>query len=558
MNDKMASLFLFFGGLLLASFQTLDVDIGFHIKTGEYIVTHGLIPATNTFSFVEAAHPWPLHQWLPDIFLFLLWKIGGIQLVILAKGVIVGIIATVWYRILREVSNCGVLTSLIVVTLLLVTLRIRFFERPDLLSGLFFSLTILFTLSPSRAGRGWQCLNLLMLALWVNVHAGVVYGIIFHGPIWIERALRFVANKKEQAKVQWRRVAFVPFAYLAGLFFAQMVHPPAIEGLLLPFRFFDGINDYYIAELRPMMFSTRPWVFSFTILVILTLLVRIRRFSEWNQLVVCIGFAYLGLRTERTISFGLPLLTAFALRNVNWSWVESVSILRHKRVPISPGRLAVLLCTAALAVTVWLERVSYAPGLGFHRHFYPMPIFNLIKQHDWKGNLMNEMRFGGPLLLLTDREKVFVDGRLEAYSREFWLGYYTPMFSAAPGWEKRMEKFDIRLILLDNPLLYPNSRKFAEELHASTRWHLIAWTESTLLFARSDALENNQIDKMSFRTIWPIRIPRQNDVLPWKELNTEARRMLEMDPESKLAWGFFSISRNQNRNFSSEPSGVLK
>jgi hypothetical protein len=545
MNDRVASWFLYCAGFVLASFLTLDVDVGFHIKTGEYIINHGVIPWNNTFSFIEPEHPWPLHQWLPAVLLYLLWKIGGIHLIIVAKAALVGAIASVWYRILREVSRCPTLVALIAVTLLLITLRIRFFERPDLLSSLFFSLTILLTLSSSREAKLWKYLNLGLLVLWTNVHAGVVYGAIFHGPIWIERLVRFWANKKEEARLSWKQVAYIPLGYLIGLFIAQMIHPPAIEGLLLPFRFFDGLKEYYIAELNPIVFRNRPWVFSVTLLVILMLVVRAKKFSEWNQWVICLGFGCLGLTKERIILFALPLMTAFALRNIDWDGVRKTLLtLRWRKWESSSASCSILLCTAALAATLWFERVSYVPGLGFHRHFYPLPVLNLIKQHPWKGSLMNDMRFGGALLLLADREKVFVDGRLEAYSREFWLGYYTPMFSAAPGWEKRMGKFDIRLILLDNPLLYPGGIKFAEALHSSPHWHLIAWTESTLLFAQTDALEGDLVKKMAFKAIWPVKIPGKQEVLPWKEVNVEAKRMLQLDPESELALGFFVLSKN--------------
>src|SRR5258708_12643622 len=35
-----------------------DSDTGWHIRTGEWILQNGRVPATDFFSFTNAAHPW--------------------------------------------------------------------------------------------------------------------------------------------------------------------------------------------------------------------------------------------------------------------------------------------------------------------------------------------------------------------------------------------------------------------------------------------------------------------------------------------------------------------
>ena len=65
---------LFFALLLLARFGRLeswqallgDGDTGWHIRTGEYILAHG-VPAHDPFSFSRAGQPWYAWEWLSDL-----------------------------------------------------------------------------------------------------------------------------------------------------------------------------------------------------------------------------------------------------------------------------------------------------------------------------------------------------------------------------------------------------------------------------------------------------------------------------------------------------------
>src|ERR1043166_7317391 len=42
-------------------------DLGFHLATGRYILTHHRIPDFDPFSFTAPTGIWPLHQWLMGV-----------------------------------------------------------------------------------------------------------------------------------------------------------------------------------------------------------------------------------------------------------------------------------------------------------------------------------------------------------------------------------------------------------------------------------------------------------------------------------------------------------
>src|ERR1043166_3614556 len=75
----------FFLFLLNAAWSHVsDVDVGFHIRTGELVLQTHSIPSTNTFSYTFPDHPWLLHQWLPTILIYAINQLGGYHAIIIA------------------------------------------------------------------------------------------------------------------------------------------------------------------------------------------------------------------------------------------------------------------------------------------------------------------------------------------------------------------------------------------------------------------------------------------------------------------------------------------
>src|SRR5579864_2222806 len=44
-----------------------DSDTGWHVRTGEWILQNGRIPATDLFSFTKFGQPWFAWEWLSDV-----------------------------------------------------------------------------------------------------------------------------------------------------------------------------------------------------------------------------------------------------------------------------------------------------------------------------------------------------------------------------------------------------------------------------------------------------------------------------------------------------------
>src|ERR1700682_4034666 len=54
-----------------------DGDTGWHIRTGEWILSNGRVPTTDVFSFTKAGAPWYAWEWLWDMCFAWVYHHGG-------------------------------------------------------------------------------------------------------------------------------------------------------------------------------------------------------------------------------------------------------------------------------------------------------------------------------------------------------------------------------------------------------------------------------------------------------------------------------------------------
>ncbi len=171
----------FFVFLLLAAFvrpggwQALlaDGDTGWHIRTGELILSTGHAPHADPFSFTRPGEPWFAWEWLADAGFALAWRHGGITGVAKLAGTVLCLAAALLFAwLLRRGS--GLWIALAVTMAVVSASSVHYLARPHVFSLLFYTAT-LWILDEVRRGRT-RLIWLLppLCALWANLHAGFV------------------------------------------------------------------------------------------------------------------------------------------------------------------------------------------------------------------------------------------------------------------------------------------------------------------------------------------------------------------------------------------------
>ena len=72
-----------------------DGDTLWQIRTGEWILAHHAIPATDPFSFTAGDRPWFAHEWLAETLLALAWRAGGMPGVMALAAAATGLTAAI-------------------------------------------------------------------------------------------------------------------------------------------------------------------------------------------------------------------------------------------------------------------------------------------------------------------------------------------------------------------------------------------------------------------------------------------------------------------------------
>jgi len=149
-----------------------DADVGWHIRTGEYILDHHQVPHHDLYSFSKPGAPWYAWEWLTDIIDGLLFRWAGLKGIVLAAGALIAFFATTLMR--RMVDAGAHLFAALLVTLFSVgSASMHFLARPHIFTLLLLSISMGIIEADRRGVNSKRIWWLVPIALvWTNLHGG--------------------------------------------------------------------------------------------------------------------------------------------------------------------------------------------------------------------------------------------------------------------------------------------------------------------------------------------------------------------------------------------------
>ncbi len=150
-----------------------DPGLGWHIKTGEWILKNLAIPYKDPFLSIERA--WVSDQWLSDIILYLTYQSGGFLYLVL--GVVLIFFLTVFYIHTHNMIKLSgsALASAVAALFCFRLMQIHLIVRPVIFSFIFFTILAWEISKWERGKRGSYYLPILFL-IWANIHPSFVLG----------------------------------------------------------------------------------------------------------------------------------------------------------------------------------------------------------------------------------------------------------------------------------------------------------------------------------------------------------------------------------------------
>lgn len=382
----------------------VSYDAYWHLKMGEDLLSNGLSPRVDHYSFTFPNQPVSsvpyLFQIILSIFVSAFGSPEGFQLLKMFSFSLFLLAVYFYYREIKAPWQ------IIFITLpyIFIFLLFRFNHvRAEIFDNVLIIVALILYLKASKAftHRNLAYIAALQL-LWVNYHVPILGYVIFFG-LFLDKAIDIIARKDSAISWQlWVGWGFIIFAI--GFMHPGFTHP------LIAVLDFSG-EWSLITELKPTN-EVAPnsslfyvlWLVSGYITISLVLQ------RQYGLALVCCIFAFNSWQVIRVITISGVIVTsllALTLTRVNFDDLFK---------SIKPGiRILVLGLGAGVAISGILHSASKA--LDIHRmdnsHDLPADIAVYLKEnHPGGGNIFNRMRDGGYLLYhLSPQFKIYIDGR---------------------------------------------------------------------------------------------------------------------------------------------------
>jgi hypothetical protein len=395
---------------VIAATMGTQSDTWWLLRTGELILRTRHIPTTDIYSSTVRGGYWPNHEWLAEVLFYACYALGGLPLLFLACAALTTI---AWYGLARLAEGPDWVRALALLAGAAGQALI-WSVRPHL-----FSLALLVVVLALLRARRFHWLYPLVFLLWANLHAGVAFGGVVLGIVFVvalvHDTLRWYAIRRglpQAPKARSESAHWLLVLLASGL--ATLANPLGIGLWSYVLASFGDQTRSYLSEWQPPHLGW-PASYPFFVLVgLVTLAVVWSRRSwagqrDWMLLALALMFGLLGFRSIRHTAFfaivAVPLLTR-PFRD--WAPRGLRSIGQGASHALIIGAMA---CGGALLINhLWAEAPSQPLSA---------EIVGAVRMCD--GTLYNTYDTGGPLIWLVPERPVFVDNRQDPYPADLLL-----------------------------------------------------------------------------------------------------------------------------------------
>jgi hypothetical protein len=421
----------------------IDPDTFLHISVGKWIVENGGFPVVDSFSYTASGKTWFATDWISELALAVLYKVGHwravTEIVAVTSAVISGVLC--FYLAMRLRFSIAFGLAIIIVTLI----SPHFLARPVIFSYMILTIWIILILDMDDHDEWTQWRGFILIPimlLWANVHGSFTFGLaVFY--LFLGNAIWDVCKKKDLRRLR------LLIVLLGGVTIAAIITPYGPFATLKTVKLMSDPALAIIDEWRAPDFQHDPFhLFAIVGLFAPVLYFGIRlRGARLLTLLLVTVFALEHKRGLGLFALVAPLLLIRPLSDcVPWMRVQ-VEVLDPVIQFLSKrSSTIVVACTLIVAITgivMWTVGPRIQPPI----ERTPENAIAAAKRAGIKGNVLNSHAFGG--YLIFEGVPTFVDGRVELYGNEFLRRYFDALKLVDPDDAVQLLKqYNIRWALL--------------------------------------------------------------------------------------------------------------
>lgn len=436
---------------------SITQDLGRHLTTGDIILKTHAVPKVNLFSYTYPDFLFINHHWLSEVLYSIFYsKLGFNGLLVFNTALILLSFGLIIASVYKKISPLAILfCSLLYVPILFERTDVR----PESFSFLFLSLFIVILYKFREKYTPLIFLLPLIELLWVNMHIyfpiGIVIVLFFALDYWLLR--KFKISKQ----------TLILGSVLILTAIATLINPNGLKGALYPLTVFRNYG-YPIEENQNIFFlwnimhkQSILFFFIAAPILFLSLILNFKRVLpvEW---LISIFFTILAASSVR--NFPLFVLATFI------PFTKSFSNIKL----FLPKYAKTVFLVFLLGLFIFEAQQIYAKkGFGFGVETGVKDGADFFLKNNLQGPIFNNFDIGSYLdYRLYPKEKVFVDGRPEAYPASFFQDIYIPMQTDANKFALADKKYNFKTIFFSHTDQTPWAETFLKQITQNNKWKI--------------------------------------------------------------------------------------
>ncbi len=457
-------------------FSVLDLDIWWHLKTGDWMIAHQAVPHTGLFTWTAADRPWVAYSWGYEVLLSRAYAwFGLVGIGLYGTLLTLGVAYSIYWMVRRLSGRFWAACALAIVTCSAFLFNLM--PRPVFFSMILFCVTLTLLLEANRTGRVQllYCLPLIFL-LWANLHIQFIYGLFVVGLVTaVTLAERFM-SRLEWTPL-WLQRSTLPAAMLVIIFaacvIATCIGPYSFHLYAVILQYAQAKTPYrMIMELQPLNF---------------------RAYSHFVQLLL-MAFAFFAVgRQKKVDAFKLGLLavaSVVAFRTMRDAWFicipAAACIADSIRGEAEQEATESWLENVGVAAVVALSLLLFARSTDFNTRgldraissFLPVNAVNYLRRHPAPGPLYNTLDWGGFLIWYMPDYPIAIDGRTDLYGDDLEELLFDTA-NGAPSYAENPYLNQAGVVILQK------SNNLASLLQSDPRFQLVYQDALAAVFVRS-------------------------------------------------------------------------
>jgi tetratricopeptide (TPR) repeat protein len=488
----------------LAGFHTLqDVDLGWQLATGRWVIAHHRVFSKDVFSYTASGQPW-IYPALSGVLFYLSFMLGGYSLVSW-----MGAIASAGVTALLVSRKSLVVSALALVAVPLIANRTQ--PRAEMFTTILFAAFLGLLWGQYRNGRGRLWLLPPLMVLWVNLHPGFAAGLALCLAYVLMEALELSFVEKRAAAINRLRRSW-PWLTLTAA--ATLVNPfvASIYTALARQQQAQSLHNLWLVEWESIRFSSTSFRQALDL--------RDPQSSFWWLLAIAAVTFFIALwRKQVGAALVLAASVYFAVQHVRLQALfacvavvvggsfleEGIATFKKMSSEHSVNRPVIqwasigLLTLAFTGLAVFrsydlisdryflrsTQRSLFGAGLSW---WFPERAVDFLQREKLPANIFNGYSLGGYLTWrLFPAYRDYIDSRALPFGPEFFFRAYDLATAPpnSPVWQQEAIARDVNTIVV--PLsryqgmsLFPHLRDFCH----SQQWRPVYMDEVSALFLR--------------------------------------------------------------------------